>query len=72
MPLYQSIVHPLKRSEPSRLSRRNAGPHTWAPKSPPVGVVSSKIRSVPGRSGLKWTTFIMIAVVTESDTTVTT
>ena len=24
----------------SRLSRRNAGPHTWAPMSPPVGVVS--------------------------------
>ena len=64
MPAYQSMLHPLSWKFGSRWSRRNAGPHTWAPMSPPVGVVSSKTRSAPGFSGLRWTTFIITTVVT--------
>ena len=44
-PAYQSMLHPVSWKLDSRWSRRNAGPHTWAPMSPPVGVVSAKTRS---------------------------
>ena len=40
MPAYQSMLQPVSWKLDSRWSRRNAGPHTWAPMSPPVGVVS--------------------------------
>ena len=69
VPVHAPSVEP---PDGSRWSRRNAGPHTCAPKSPPVGVVSSNTRSRDDDSGLKWTTFIMIAVVTASEKTVNT
>ena len=64
------MLQPLSWPFGSRWSRRYAGAHTWEPMSPPVGVTSSKIRSSP-RIGLKWTTRIMMNVVTTSVDTVT-
>ena len=46
----------------SRWSRRYAGAHTWAPMSPPVGVVLSNTRSRLGENGFRWTIIIMITV----------
>ena len=43
-PAYQSMLHPVSRQCGSRTSRRYAGPHTWAPMSPPVGVLLRKMR----------------------------
>ena len=62
MPAYQSMLHPVSWKLDSRWSRRNAGPQTWAPMSPPVGVVSAKTRS----PNIRWTTFIMTTVVMTS------
>ena len=45
MPAYQSMLQPLSCQFGSRWSRRKAGPQTWAPMSPPVGVVRSNTRS---------------------------
>ncbi len=57
------MLHPESWKFVRKWSRRNAGAHTWAPMSPPVGVVSSKIRSRAGDSGLRWTTIIITTVV---------
>ena len=40
MPAYQSMLQPDSWRLGSSWSRRKAGPQTWAPMSPPVGVVS--------------------------------
>ena len=70
MPAYQSMLQPLSWKFGSRWSRRKAGPHTWAPMSPPVGVVSVEDQ-VGAVEQVEWTTFIMTTVVMISDRPVT-